>query len=280
MSGPGGFRGCAAAPVGSLTGVTFADDDIRAKAQRGLALFDLDGTLIAWDTQMLFCDHVLRQEGWRRAYLGLFAAFLPAAGVLGDEGMKRVFLSYLWQADRERIEAWVKDFVAGFFPGRCYPALLAELERHRAAGHLTVLASASPEFYVTEVARVLGFDIALGTPVEFGRRMPLFPELRNHKSGEKVRRISEILGAPPGGRWPASHGYSDSSADLPMLECCERNTLVNPSPRLTEIGRERGWEIERPEKPWKGRAGQIREILRRVMGVGGEAGLEDAGRKT
>ncbi len=242
--------------------------DLRAKFDRGLALFDLDGTLIAWDTQMLFCDHVLKREGWRRSYLIFFSAFLPAAKVLGDEGMKRVFLSYLWGTDREQLEEWVRDFVAEFFPARCYPEMLEKLQAHQEAGHLTVLASASPEFYVQEVGRVLGFDMALGTPVEFERRVPLLPGLVNHKSGEKVRRLSEIVARSPDGTWPRSHGYSDSSADLPMLECCEKNTLVNPSPSLTKVGEARGWEIVRPAKPWKDRKGQAWEVLRRITGMG------------
>lgn len=248
----------------SIRGVT---DDLRAKYDRGLALFDLDGTLIPWDTQMLFCDHVLKREGWRRAYLPFFAAFLPAAKVLGDEGMKRIFLCYLWRVDREKLQEWVREFVPVFFPGRCYPQMLEKLRAHQETGHLTVLASASPDFYAAEVGRVLGFDLALGTPVESGDVMPLLPELTNHKSGEKVRRLSEILGPPIDGTWPRSHGYSDSTADLPMLECCLENTLVNPSSRLTAIGENRGWEIVRPEKPWKNRKQHAIEVLRRITGI-------------
>ena len=180
--------------------------------------------------------------------------------------MKRVFLSYLWKADRAKISGWVRDFVAEFFPGKCYRAMLEKLQRHRDAGHLTVLASASPEFYVAEVGRVLGFDLALGTPVSFGDSMPLLPDLKNHKGAEKVRRLSEILGVPDV-TWPRSHGYSDSSADLPMLRCCETNTLVNPSERLTAIGEAGGWDIQRPEKPWRGKSGHVREVLRRVAGL-------------
>lgn len=240
--------------------------DQQEKYRRGLGLFDLDGTLIAWDTQMLFCDHVLQREGWRRAYLAFFAAFLPVAGILGDTGMKRVFLSYLWLADRERLAEWTRDFVARYFPAKCYAVMLDKLRAHRGAGHLTILASASPEFYVAEVGRVLGFDLALGTPVEFGDRMPLLPDLQNHKGQEKVRRLSEILG-PPDRTWPRSHGYSDSSADLPMLHCCEANTLVNPKSRLTAIGTELGWEIQRPDKPWHGSLAHAREVLSRITGL-------------
>jgi HAD superfamily phosphoserine phosphatase-like hydrolase len=242
-------------------------DEHRAKFSRGLALYDLDGTLIAWDTQMLLCDLVLKHEGWRRAYLLFFAAFLPVAKILGAEGMKRVFLSYLWRVDREQLGQWVRELVAEFFPARCYPEMLEMLERDRQAGRLTVLASASPEFYVEEVGRALGFDLAYGTPVEMGASMPLLPDLVNHKGTEKVRRLSEILGAPPGGVWPNSHGYSDSSADLPMLSCCQRNTLVNPSARLAAIGRDKGWTIVTPAKPWRGAGGHALEVLRRITGI-------------
>ena len=31
----------------------------------GIALVDLDGTLLAWDTQFLFRHHVIRREPWR-----------------------------------------------------------------------------------------------------------------------------------------------------------------------------------------------------------------------
>ena len=48
---------------------------------RGVAVFDLDGTLLAWDTQLLFCQFVLRREGWRRCYLLLFLPLLPLAPV-------------------------------------------------------------------------------------------------------------------------------------------------------------------------------------------------------
>lgn len=52
----------------------------------GLALFDLDQTLVPWDTQLLFCNCVLREEPWRRVYLLVFLPFLPLVHVLGGRG--------------------------------------------------------------------------------------------------------------------------------------------------------------------------------------------------
>ena len=79
------------------------------KHGKGIALFDLDQTLIAWDTQLLFCNWVLRREPSRRAYLLLFLPFLVLARVLGSEGLKRIFLSFLWRMPRQRLEELVAE---------------------------------------------------------------------------------------------------------------------------------------------------------------------------
>ncbi|BCX48715.1 haloacid dehalogenase [Haloferula helveola] len=242
-------------------------EENREKFQRGLALFDFDGTLIPWDTQVIFANCVLKREPLRRSYLALFALFAPLYKILGDEGLKRVFLSYLWRVERPQLEEWVRGWVAEWVPDRCYAAVVEKLEAHKAAGHLTVLASASPEFYVREVGRVLGFDLALGTVVEQDGPMRLFPDLTNHKGEQKVRRLSEIIGTPGMRGWAGSHGYTDSTADLPMMLACQQGTVVNPSERLTAIAEDRGWEILRPEVPWKGKVDKIRQILRFAAGI-------------
>ena len=76
----------------------------------GIALFDLDGTLIAWDCQLLFRHFVLRREPWRGIFLPVFLVFLPFAGLLGCGRMKRVFLSYLWRMDPEKLGGLLAGF--------------------------------------------------------------------------------------------------------------------------------------------------------------------------
>lgn len=232
----------------------------------GIALFDLDGTLIAWDCQLLFRHFVVRREPWRRIFLPVFLAFLPLAGLLEAAGMKRVFLSYLWLMDRETLGRYSREFAASLMPA-IYPEVRGMLERHRAAGHFLILASASPEFYVAEIGRELGFDLTLGTPVELG---PFFPDLENNKSAAKVERLKELLPASyfENGKLRHAHGYTDSCADLPMLALCEAVTVVNPAPRLTAIAQESCWEIVRPERPWQSRVGFARRALALLLGMG------------
>lgn len=236
----------------------------------GIALFDLDGTLIAWDCQLLFRHFVLRREPWRGIFLPVFLAFLPLAGWLGAGTMKRVFLSYLWRMDSEILAAYSREFAASLMPA-IYPELLEKLESERAAGHLLILASASPEFYVAEIGRELGFDLTLGTPVELG---PFFPDLVNHKGAAKVNRLKQVLPASyfENGKLHNCHGYTDSRADLPMLALCDSATVVNPSTSLNLLAEASGWKIVRPARPWKSRFGFVVRTLALLFGIGCDPG--------
>jgi len=237
----------------------------------GIGLFDLDGTLIPWDCQLLFRHHVVRREGWRRGLLPVFLGLLPFYGILKTEGMKRVFLSYLWKMPPDVLAAHAEEFADSVMPA-IYPGVRAEIERHRQAGHLVILTSASPEFYVSGIGRRLGFDLVYGTVVTPGR---LFPDLENHKGAAKVRRLRELLPASyfgEDGRLRNCHGYTDSTADLPMLELCQQATLVNPKPVLQEIGSRHGWQVVTPARPWKTKADFIIRSLKLLFGFGKDPG--------
>lgn len=238
----------------------------------GIALFDLDGTLLAWDCQLLFRHFVVRQEPWRALLLPAFLIFLPFAGLLGPGRMKRVFLSFLWRMSPDKLAACSRDFARHVMPA-IYPEVRDQVERHRASGDFLILASASPEFYVLEIGRELGFDLTLGTVVETGS---FFPRLVNHKGRAKVERLKQELPALyfENGRLRRCHGYTDSCADLPMLELCDSATVVNPPQRLATLAEQSGWHILRPWRPWRNRIDFALRVLALLSGFGGDpAGL-------
>ncbi|HSP42494.1 MAG TPA: HAD-IB family phosphatase [Luteolibacter sp.] len=246
-------------------------EKLPATPPTGIALFDLDGTLLPWDCQLLFRHHVLRREPWRGVFLPLFLIFLPFAGLLGSGRMKRVFLSFLWRMSPEKLDAHAVDFAQSVMPS-VYQELHGELEKHRAAGHFTILASASPEFYVRHIGHNLGFDLTLGTVVE---NRGLFPRLKNHKGLAKVERLRELLPSSwfdESGHLLACHGYTDSCADLPMLGLCLSATVVNPSPVLAAMAEKNGWKIVRPARPWSGRFDFALRVLALLTGLGSDPG--------
>jgi len=236
----------------------------------GIGLFDLDGTLIPWDCQVLFRHWVVRREPWRGCFLLVFIAFLPLLKLLGDGGMKRIFLSYLWKMPPEDLRRYSIEF-ADSVAASIYPEMRQKIDNHRRSGHLLILASASPEFYVSEIGRALGFDLVLGTPVETG---PFFPDLENHKGQSKVDRLMKILPSTyfDGKKLINAHGYTDSTADLPLLSLCASATVVNPGRNLTKKAEDSGWEIVRPSRPWKSKAGFIIRLLALLTGCGSNPG--------
>ena len=234
-----------------------------------LALFDLDGTLLAHDTQLLFCQFVLRRHGLRRFFLPVAAAFAPAGllGVLDARELKRVFLSYLWLMPGDRVAALAREFAQSVVPPLLFPELRAEIDRHRREGRVLVLNSASPEFYVREIGRVLGFDHSFGTRVEVAERQPFIAEIEgeNNKHEAKLPRMEAagLLPCDPAESW----AYSDSTADLPMLRVVRHAVCINPGERLSALAGEAGWTVLRPARPWKSRAGQAGVVLRQLLGI-------------
>jgi len=237
---------------------------------RGYALFDLDHTLLPHDTQALFCNHVLRREGWRRVYLLWFLPCLPLAAMrlLSLRTMKRVFCSYLVGMKRERLQDLVDEFVAGDFAAALYPEVLAEVERHRGEGRILVLNSASPELYLGAISARLGFDHCLGTAMETPERMPLLPRIEgpNNKHEAKIAAMRERGIVPPEVEvLPDSWAYSDSSADLPLLRLAEHGVMIHPGERLAEAGAAAGWETLKPPRPygsrWAGRFATLRQAF-------------------
>lgn len=239
----------------------------------GIALIDLDGTLLAWDTQLLFRHHVIRREPWRALLLPVFLGLLPLFPLLKVGGMKRVFLSYLWRMPAATLAAHARAFATAILPA-IYPELREMLEARRRRGHLLILSSASPEFYVAEIGRALGFQLALGTPVACTGTCPLFPSLHNHKGAAKVARLRELLPQAyfAEGKLLRSHGYTDSRADLPMLALCDAATVVNPDAALTALALASGWQILRPARPWHSRIGFACRALALLTGVGRNPG--------
>lgn len=185
---------------------------------RPLAVFDLDGTLVAGDTFLPF----LVAHAWKRrrlrplltlpVYLALYACRL-----LSDQAAKeRVLVSFL--RGRPKLEtaqdaAW---FARTWVPPRLREDVVNKLRDHQRAGHRVVLLSASPDVYVPAIARELGIAEVVCTRVA-GDDTTWNGALvgGNCKGAGKLDRLREYLGCD---RWEAeSFAYGDRPHDLTVL---------------------------------------------------------------
>ncbi len=209
------------------------------------ALFDMDGTLFAGDSQLRFCRWILRRHGWRRLYLLAVVpcGILRGLHIFNTERMKRAFLAYAQNMPKEQLMQHCRNFVQQEILPALYPPVLEKLRAHQQAGDTTILSSASPDWWTQLVGSALGFTHTIGTPIQDFERVPFMPSISapgNNKGANKLVRLAAI------GIAHADVGYTDSAADLPMLSICERAVLVNPNPAFA--ARVPGAEVLTPPK--------------------------------
>ena len=215
-----------------------------------LTLFDLDGTLLPIDSDHAFGEFVVRL-GWADAaeHGRRNDAFYRdyQAGCLDMVD----YIDFATTAWRDRTEAEIALLSARFMTEVITPALRPQaralVDRHRAAGDLVAVVTATNDFVTRPIAQALGIDELVATELErdaAGRvtgRIRGVPSLREGK----IARVGQWLGAR-GQRledFAELTFYSDSTNDLPLLELASRPVATNPVPALEAIARERGWPV-------------------------------------
>lgn len=247
---------------------------LRVMPARSYAFFDLDHTLLPFDTQALFCNFVLHREPWRVLLHALFipVALARACGLASTPTAKRAFLSYLRGMPRDRLATYAKEFAEVCVPKWAYPSLRAEILRHKHQHRILILNTASPDFYAHEIAHALGFDHCIATQFEVGPKFPGMPRLvtGNNKHAAKIAAMEAAvpgLTALTDQERAHSWSYSDSAADLPLLQYAGYAVLVHPSRRLAAIGRQRGWSILHPQRPYTNKLGDMLRVVLQMFGL-------------
>ena len=205
---------------------------------------------------------------------GLFVpvALARACGLASTATAKRAFLSYLRGMPRERLAQYAREFAEVCVPKWAYPDLRAEILRHKHQHRILVLNTASPDFYAHEIAHALGFDYCIATQFEIGAQFPGMPKLvtGNNKHAAKIAAMEAVV---PGlatlteAERAQSWSYSDSAADLPLLEYAGYAVLVHPSRSLAAIGQQRGWSILHPARPYSTKLGDMLCVVLQMFGL-------------
>ena len=209
-----------------------------------LAIFDLDNTLLAGDSDHLWGEFLVRQgavDGPR--YQAENARFYEAyrAGQLDIQAFLRFALAPLTSHPRRRLEGWRERFVAEEIRRLRLPAAEVLLEDHRARGDTLLIITATNRFVTEPIAQWLGVPHLLATePAEVDGRftgevegIPCFRE-------GKVRRLGQWLTNREFSLEQACF-YSDSHNDLPLLELVGHPVAVDPDPVLADIAARRRW---------------------------------------
>jgi len=211
-----------------------------------VAVFDLDGTLAAGDTYLGILLHSLRLDPSRTPRLARLAPVTLRfkLGRLDNTALKTAYLRVLLSdLPAPALNRLARSYLERVLRTGLRRAGLETLERHRAAGHATILLSASPDFYVEELARRLAFDACLCTRT--GRRPDdtLTGELAspNCQGPEKLARLKQHLAG--GLEDSFLVGYGDDEKDFHLLTRLHKGYLVNPGPALRKRAEREGLSV-------------------------------------
>ena len=195
-----------------------------------LVVFDFDHTLYDGDSGSHLFRWLIRRSPWRTA-LALALAPVAAPMVAWLPTRRRGIGMFIWAGTigfrvRRDLDDLIDRYVeanAATIRTRLLPVALDVLHRHREAGDRVVVATGAPP----ELARaILAFVAHEDVPVvgtKVGRRFGAVIATRHCHHAMKMRMLREA-----GFLGDVAIAYSDSTADLPLLQAAKRPVVVNP----------------------------------------------------
>jgi HAD superfamily hydrolase (TIGR01490 family) len=183
---------------------------------QGLALFDVDGTLLPGDT---LWDFFTQTHGNLGRWAPIWACRKPIVqwklGKLSNSQAKERLLSefYKGKSEKELREQGLR-MLDRIWP-RMYSQALNTIEAHRQAGATLALVSASPQIWMQEFGRRLNISTVLCTQLKFKNGVFTGEFLGQNCYGpEKARRIQEAFNL---NSFSQIYAYGDSRGDREML---------------------------------------------------------------
>ena len=211
----------------------------------GLAIFDLDNTLIAGDSDYLWgrflIEHgIVDEEYYESENLRFYEEY--KAGSLDIYEFLKFSLKPLSEHPMQQLIDWRESF----FKQMIEPIMLDKahllLNQHRSKGNTILVITATNSFVTQPVAKAYGIENLIATDPEcidnrFTGGVSGTPTFQQGK----VIRLNQWLDET-GQSFDETWFYSDSHNDLPLLEKVDHPVVVDGDDELTEISKQRGWD--------------------------------------
>ena len=211
-----------------------------------LALFDLDNTLLAGDSDYLWgcflvekglVDKQLYEEANQRFYQEY------ALGKLDIHEFLNFALQPLASNDAEMLKSLHQEFMAKHIKPIMTRRGKDLIAKHRREGDHPVIITATNSFVTGPIARAFGVHDLIATEPEIvdGEYTGKVKGIPCFQQG-KIERLHAWLDETKI-EFDNSWFYSDSHNDLPLLEEVAHPIAVDPDDQLRAIASERGWQI-------------------------------------
>ena len=219
-----------------------------------LALFDLDNTLLAGDSDYLW-GVFLAEQGIVDAdyYEAENQRFYDEykQGTLDIYEFLAFSLKPLADNDADTLRGLQLDFLEQKIRPIMSPASFELIEKHKSAGDTLAVITATNSFVTAPIVTAFGIEHLLATEPEKDTSgytgkvagTPCFQE-------GKVTRLQQWMDENQlnlEGSW----FYSDSHNDLPLLKQVDNPVAVDPDHQLEDYARQQGWPIISLRHKWK-----------------------------
>ena len=210
-----------------------------------LAIFDLDNTLIAGDSDCLWGEFLsehghVDSAAYRTEHDQYYQDYLD--GQLDINAFLRFQLKPLAENDVDKLEQWRKEYLAEKIKPIILPKAIELVEEHRQQGHELLIITATNRFLTEPIAKEFSIDnlIACEPEIINGQYTGRTVGTPSYAHG-KVKRFHEWLNnkKSPDESW----FYSDSHNDIPLLREVDHAIAVDPDESLKEEAEKTGWPI-------------------------------------
>ncbi len=211
-----------------------------------LAIFDLDNTLIAGDSDYLWGEFLVEKgivdgEAYRSANDVFYEQY--RAGCLDIAEFLRFALKPLSLHPTSELYRWREEFIEERIKPILLPAAFSAVEKHRHVGDLLMVITATNRFVTEPIVKLYGIDHLIATSPEFqdGRYTGNFEGIPCFQEG-KVKRLDEWMTIND---YDLSNSwfYSDSHNDLPLLQKVSHPVAVDPDETLSRFALDKGWPV-------------------------------------
>lgn len=213
-----------------------------------LAIFDLDNTLIAGDSDHAWGEFLVEEAlvdpvSFKQSNDGFYQDYCN--GQLDIHAYLKFALEPLSRFSPEQLKALHQKFMTNKIEPMRLIKAQELIDKHRNQGDILLVITATNRFVTEPIVRSYKIDNLLASDGEIidGRYtgepsgIPCFAE-------GKIERLNQWLGtqAPETSKLER-YFYSDSRNDVPLLEVVEHPVAVDPDPTLQAISEERNWPI-------------------------------------
>jgi HAD superfamily hydrolase (TIGR01490 family) len=212
-----------------------------------LALFDLDRTLIPFDSGMAWTRFLVVRGALPPDFEALYLDGCQryVAGSIDIRQLHRLSVAPLARYALSELRQWAAEFERQMAP-QLPEAMRALVRQHQDAGHLCAIVTATTELVAEPFGRLFGIEHVLCTQAQ-----QVDGALTGEIVGEpchgvgKLKHVEHWLSqrGTPLAAFEPSWFYSDSASDLPLLRAVTDPVAVAPDPALRAEAVRHGWSI-------------------------------------